>query len=47
MKIRALFSVLALLLTTTASAQGMEQMLQPLPYDAQTRDGKANNALTS
>ena len=46
MKIRALFSVLALLLTTTASAQGMEQMLQPLPYDAQTRYGKLDNGLT-
>ena len=46
MKIRVLFSVLALLLTTTASAQGMEQMLQPLPYDAQTRYGKLDNGLT-
>ena len=46
MKIRALFSVLALLLTTTASAQGMEPMLQPLPYDAQTRYGKLDNGLT-
>ena len=46
MKIRALFSVLALLLTTTASAQGMEPMLQPLPYDAQTRYGQLDNGLT-
>ena len=46
MKIRVLFSVLALLRTTTASAQGMEQMLQPLPYDAQTRYGKLDNGLT-
>ena len=46
MKIRVLFSVLALLLTTTASGQGMEQMLQPLPYDAQTRYGKLDNGLT-
>ena len=46
MKLRFFFSALALAFVTMVSAQSMEQMLQPLPYDSQTRYGKLDNGLT-
>ena len=46
MKLRFLFSAAVLAIATLLSAQGMEQMMQPLPLDPQTRYGKLDNGLT-
>ena len=46
MKLRIFFSAAALAVATLLSAQGMEQMMQPLPLDPQTRYGKLDNGLT-
>jgi zinc protease len=47
MKLRFLFSLAALAFATLLSAQGgMEQMMQPLPLEPNTRYGKLDNGLT-
>ncbi len=45
-KSRLILSMAALMFTALLHAQGMEQMLQPLPLDPQTRFGKLENGLT-
>ena len=46
MKLRILFSAAALAFATLLSAQDMEQMMQPLPLESNTRYGKLDNGLT-
>ena len=46
MKLRIFFSAAALAVATLLCAQNMEQMMQPLPLDPQTRYGKLDNGLT-
>ena len=45
-KIRVIFSAVALMFVTLLSAQSLEQAMQPLPRDPQTRIGKLDNGLT-
>ena len=46
MKLRMIFSAAALAFATLLCAQGMEQMMQPLPLEPNTRYGKLPNGLT-
>ena len=46
MKLRFLFSAALMAVVTFVSAQSLEQAMQPLPLDPQTRYGKLDNGLT-
>ena len=46
MKLRFLFSAAMLAMAALLCAQSMEQLMQPLPLDPQTRYGKLDNGLT-